>query len=76
LTLPTEAEIESINTVNREDSFTEIPLSESTIEEFKKFFNNADNQDYTTEEVIYLIQKNYNPEIEDTTKADLIRGIN
>jgi len=76
MTVPTQAEIDCITTVKREDSFAQIPLSQSTINEFKKYFNKIDEQDYTNEEVIYLIDKKYNPDLEDTTKEDLIRGIN
>jgi len=74
MSVPTQQEIESIDKVYTEGSFDAIPMTTNTIEEFKKFFNNADNQNYSTEEVIYLIQKNYNPEIPDTKKAELIKG--
>jgi len=60
MTVPTEAELEQQDVINRKLSFEEIPPSAKTILEFKKYFERADRKEYSDKEVLELM-KTANP---------------
>lgn len=62
MSVPTKAELETIETQNREASLQQIPVSEKTIAEFKRYYEKIDEKEYTREQVLEFIKTGYNPE--------------
>jgi len=62
LTVPTIEELEREIQITHKDSLTEIPPSQKTIEQFKRYFEKAEGKTFTNEEVKEKMSSDPNPE--------------
>ena len=63
MTIPTTIEEEEIISISKElnDSFKQIPLSQNSIRQWKKFLDSRDKVEYSNEEVLANIKNDPNP---------------